>query len=507
MVMVDEFDIIAIVGIVTSYLIIKKIIEVSRDVNEVYLNEQSHIEATRLENESAIHKSNKLDYSHGLRVGLDIRYDHYKLRNGNLADIWEVAMNFLKKNDKQISIGDTSCTFLELNYVVDLIGKYLVEEKVNVVGMNSSLFLDSKYSFAVMLSCFVNQITVNLYDDIDNTDDVDLYIIREYEVESVERMKSKHIVLDKNSSIPDIFKFTGKLAEFHNVYTLQKDRGVALRLTKKISPKIISNVDFIQMNLVSALAATLRHLPEEHAISSEDKLLIVPTSNNNEEILNELNKILIALITNSDLVISKTFSEKVLNEIKPTVLSISEEKFYETLPILKLKQRFSTIEQVKYFIKLKLLAQGILSSISVKNSPVRIIYLNKTIEKGTTLFNSVLNQYRAIYNSRIVFERGYYCVAGAIIQNDFYDYRSFSVDNHLKGFGCLSQSIEAKISDYNKKTGNLEIRGYNIGKIHNRLIGKEGDFIEQAIKNRQKDGFMSIKIKCKWGSDGCLYVL
>lgn len=87
-----------------------------QDVPDLYLQEQSIREPTRLTNESPIYHSNK---SSNLRVGLDIRYDSYKLRSGNLNDIWEIAIQFAKKTDRGINIDNNLITIGYINYCIE----------------------------------------------------------------------------------------------------------------------------------------------------------------------------------------------------------------------------------------------------------------------------------------------------------------------------------------------------------------------------------------------------
>ena len=89
-----------------------------QDVPELYLQEQSVIEPTRLINESPVYHSNKLS---GLRVGLDIRYDSYKSRNGNLNDIWEILIRFSKEFDKGILVNNEKISVSYINYCIDQI--------------------------------------------------------------------------------------------------------------------------------------------------------------------------------------------------------------------------------------------------------------------------------------------------------------------------------------------------------------------------------------------------
>lgn len=83
------FVTVILISLAVIYIVLK-LLNYCKTVPDLYLQQQSYPDPTRLPNESPIYHSTKSPT--GLRLGLDIRYDHYKLRRGNCNDIWEIAM-------------------------------------------------------------------------------------------------------------------------------------------------------------------------------------------------------------------------------------------------------------------------------------------------------------------------------------------------------------------------------------------------------------------------------
>ncbi|CUM67902.1 uncharacterized protein PRCAT00005613001 [Priceomyces carsonii] len=472
----------------------------SKDVHEIYLTQQSTVESTREADETAVHKSNKLDYSNGLRVGLDIRYDHYKLRNGNLCDVWEVLINSLKKNDeKTIEIYKKKILVSELNFKVECLQHYFKSRGIKKVGIHIKHFIKSEAVLVIIMACFINQTLVNLYDDIDVTEGVDLYF--------GELKQENSLSLDPNGnrSVYEILE-EGKSTTFENIYTFKKDKGVALTLTRKINEKFLSSTSFTQLNLISGLASSIKHLPNKHSIDENDRLLIIQSSNaSNEEILNELIKILMSFTTNCDLTIAGSMKWEDVKSYSPTVLSLSESEFAATCSLDEMKRTLTTIQKVKHYIKCRFLEREIFSRLQVFPCSIRLIYLHKSVGSKYLLSLAEINEYRSLLNSRIILESGYYRIAGPFILTDFYDYRLLPIQyKNIMGYGCLSQSVEIKVINKDN-IGTVLIRGYTIGKTTMQFSSMPNE--KRTEGNESNCGYMPLSdVKGKFGTDGCLYI-
>ncbi|ABN65226.2 predicted protein [Scheffersomyces stipitis CBS 6054] len=445
-------------------------IHATKDVNELYLNEQSTVDSTRLANESAIYKSNKIAYANGLRIGLDIRYDHYKLRHGNLCDVWEIITKYASKSrGSGITIDNEFQPIIQLNYKISQFSRYLTSNKVKVVRINLNRFIDNFDILIAVISAMVNQITIELYDDHANLQDTDEGLfIRPPEVHST-------------------------LNEFVNEYTYEKDKGIALKITRKLNSSVLSTVEFTQLNIISSLASTIKHLPLSKEINHDDKIVVVQSSKrSNDAITNQLNKILLSFITTAQLVVLTENSSLSWNNIlshEPTILALNEKELQD-LSLEKLKSGLN-LNWYKKFV-----------------ANQTLVYVNNGITNPRIFSPAQLNEFRCYLSSRLVMEFGYYNIIGPIILTDFYDYRYFSIAS-VKSWGCISQSLELKLTEVSDKSeGKLSVRGYSIGKSTNKVVNRS-DQIEQN-KNIMKanDGFMPlINVRGRWGNDGCLYIV
>lgn len=499
--MIDNNVLIAIIVVLGINYLYSWYIDSTKDVSDVYLNEQSIIDATRKSDESAIYKSNKLDYSHGLRIGLDIRYNHYKLRNGNLCDVWEVLMNATSRDPtKEIVIHDEAIKIAELNYMVDKIGHYLKDIEAKRIAINYRNSLVCVEVFCILIACFVNRITVNFYDDIDTVENIDYYVIDKQELELV---KDKRYILFNSRSENSVYGILegkrGELLKFQNEYHPDKDKGTVIQFTRKVNHRVLSNVRFAQINLISGIASTIKHIPLSRMWSDKDTLLVVQSKvKTNESILNEICKIMACFVTNTKVKIINPADFSVIKSHNPTILSINESDFIENVKLDEIKPLKNIIKKLQFNQSMKFLSKGKFTT--TYKDVLRLIYIQTSITQKSKLNTLQLNEFRSLLGSRIIMEYGYPNVVGPIIQTDFYDYRIIALNKDVNGFGCLSQSIEAKLVNLQNNYGSIVIRGYNIGKALNTM----NDSSRPLADN---EGFMPIyNVRGKWGNDGCLYI-
>lgn len=497
---------IAIVAIIAIHFIYSQYIESTKDVNDLYLSQQSTIDPIRMPQESPIYKSNKLDYSNGLRVGLDIRYDHYKIRNGNLCDIWLILMTHAKSSPEYLlQINSETATFANINHKVSLLGPLL--STYEQVTLNCRHFVKNSDILAIIIACFVNQVTLHLYDDLKNVDlgENTLSIIDS----AIEDCSGPSLSLD-SPELTKIFSSTANLTTFDNEYHFSKDRGTAIILTRKLNPKFISQVSFTQLNLISAIASSMKHLPITTEFSKQDTLLLVqdtyPNNSTMENIGNDLVKILTTFITGSKLVI-QSVDKADITSVDPTILSMNDTCFQKLLPLSSLESRLNWLDKLIYHQSTKILSRGKFSSRNKFGCKLRLVYINKSIYASNPQWDSnSLNKYRSLLNSRIIVESEIPSIIGPFVLTDYYDYRILDLSKiaNFKGFGCVCQSNEIKLVNYEDGTGNIVIRGYNIGK--KKTISTDSNFKSDS-KTVINDGFMPVdNAKGSWGNDGCLYI-
>lgn len=512
---------VGLVAVVIVHLIFTSYVDSTKDVPDLYLTQQLVEDATRAENESAVHKSNKLDHSHGLRVGLDIRYDHYKLRNGNLCDVWELYMDVLKTSPgKSLSINDETIRVAGLNHQVAQLGSHLASLNVKEVALPIHRFLTSPASLAVVMACFVGQITVCLYDSVKNVDldAVGLFLLQKEDV-APENARVLFLDGDGPDSVAGISS-EGESNTFENDYHFTKDRGVALRIARKLNPSIITTVSYTQGNVISALASSLKHLPPSHMLTKDDSLVVVMDQNpSNESLTNALTKVLVGFVSHSNVEVisnSTPLTLKDLQNLQPSVLSLSELTFLRLFHLEDLLSSISWIQRLFVLQLVRFLSKGKFSINrylweGILGSQLRLVYLHRLVMTPSGISSVELNTFRSLLSSRIVVEQGYVSIWGPLLLTDFYDYRVLATANlpNYKGFGCINQSVEIKLVNYDTKSpGDILVRGYNIGKSSTKVVDY-GEHEPEPVHTgkRYSDGFMPLpNLRGKWGNDGCLYV-
>lgn len=479
------WTLICILGVFVCYT---KYLDFNRDVPPEYLNQQTVVEQTRKPNELAIHKSTKLDYSTGLRVGLGIRYDHYKLRNGNLNDIWEIFIKNCAMDGKPtITIGGESIRVDQLNHAVhQLLELMLKWENVSELALSSEILFADKYTFAAILAAFLSQIPVHIYETkTEHLIDQNAVLVTEgFEI----RRKADNSCLFQFTTLD----FSSGKSDFQNEYTVEKDRGIALKVSARLNHKVISSTVFTQLNLVSAVASCIKHLPPSKHLNKEDTLVIVQDRTSSEGMLNEITKVLALFVVGSKLVL--TSHETDYMNYKPTVLvmNVRNIKKHEKLP--------GGLSKLVYYHNIFSLSR--LRFSGGGKLQLRLIYVHRDCNKGEyTNWNSL----RATLGVNIVEEIGRFNIAGPFLVTDYFEYRIFpqKLAESILIAGGIVQANEIKLMNFDAtQSGDLAVRGYNIGKAVTIMEG-----VGETQVTPDDDGFHKLHHVARWGTDGCLYVL
>lgn len=462
---------IALAVLLVVALLYQKYLDLTRDVPPEYLNEQSIVDTIRNPNELAIYKSTKLDYSTGLRVGLAIRYNHYKLRNGNLCDVWELMM---QQPEKNIYICRQVVKVAELNHQVHQLSQYLKGE--SEVGIPLSSFITNPAVLAVVVACFVSRITVHLYED--EKDQPTLSFI-------YDRFEGR------NAIVPFVNVVSlGESAKFSNVYDFEKDRGIAVRLSTRLNHRVTAQTDFTQSNLVSSVASCIKHLPPGQEIKPSDRFLVVQNYANAESIMNGLVKALVAFVTHAELHLDVESTQYM--DCCPTIVSAHE------LEIAKWETHQLGVEKILLYHRLFSLSRlrFSLATTNVAYPSLRLVYAHRSI--NTRREGASANVFRAAFCSHFIEELGYHNAAGPLLVSDLHDYRPMPA---VSGRGCVCQADEFKIINYDG-IGDVCVRGYNIGKSTTTMSG-----VGDKIIRPDAEGFFQLAgVRARWGNDGCLYI-
>lgn len=465
------------------------LLDYTRDVPLEYLELQSVVDSIRAENELAIYKSTKLDYSSGLRVGLAIRYDHYKLRNGNLCDVWEIMLRILRSDgDRTIRVGNTEVKVAHLNYQVDKLVKYL--ESVDQVHVSSQKFIASGAVLAIVIACFVSTTTIHVFEK--DAMEPQGMVVEENEGEfylctGAEKTLFSSIVGDVHEK-----------STFENDYSPEKDRGIAMRVTTHVNVRVTATTNFTQTNLVSAAASCIKHLPPNLELGPNDRLAVVQTGSGADDITNTVVKMLVAFITHAELSLNWKHETRQIMQWNPTVLCATVD-FVKSLPTAN-----STFEKVLFYHRLYALSRLHFGGMTPSKSypKLRLVYAHRPLNTGSY---TNWNHFRASVCAHVVEELSYFNVAGPVVVSDVYDYRGLpeEVTQQISGFGTIVQTNEAKLVNYNGvEPGDLCIRGYNIGKATTTMAN-----VGEKMIRPDSEGFYSFPVEARWGTDGCLYIM
>lgn len=483
--MEDSIATIVLASVLAILFLYKTYLSFTRDVPLEYLTQQSVVDSVRNPGELAIYKSTKLDYSSGLRVGFGIRYDSYKVRNGNLCDVWEIVMYALERNpDKKFTFDGESIGVAEVNGWAQLISKFLLENNVNALAVPLLIFINSPAVFAVMVGCFVSRIPVHVYED--KTQHGEQWWIEHGSEFSIRSLSASVSVASLNS---------GPSTTFENAYSPEKDRGVALVVTTRLSHKVTATVKFSQINLVAATASCLKHLPPKHELSKEDRILVLQQHTSAEAITNTVTKMLASFVSHAELYLCNDLSRGL--QWSPTVISAPE----KTIQDITKKPR--GLQKLLFWHRLFALTQLKFSTrfASKPYRSLRLVYAYKSLDTPRHDYNRI----RAALCAHVVEEVGYFNVAGPFLVTDMYDYRKVdeSLSQNLVFRGSVVQAEEAKLADYDGLTAGIVcIRGHNFGRASTAMEG-----VGEKKIQPDPEGFYEIpKIKGKWGLDGCLYV-
>lgn len=480
----------ALCGVLAVLFAYNQFLVFTRDVPPEYLNEQSVVDSTRKPGELAIHKLTKLDYSTGLRVGLAIRYDHYKLRNGNLRDVWELLVAGARRNPNlTVHVADLALTIALLNSQVHQVQRALARfGTVSELAVPLSLAFADVRLLAVVMACFTSQVTVHLHDG-DLAPDNDRVTLL---------TKGCLLLLSRGDTVlsfADVVDTTLKSVQFENVYDASKDRGIAVRLTKRANHKAAVAVDFTQGNLVASVASCLKHLPPGHQLLADDRVVVVHDTSSCQGIMNGISKMLTAFVANAELhVVPGTKSD--FMKCEPTVVSagadVIKAMYYEPVGLGKLSmlhRRFS-------------LSRARFSTLGAKPYPrLRLLYAHRSVTAGEYTNWSGL---RASLQAYVVEELGHFNTCGPVLVTDFYEFRNFSktVTAGVRGVGAVAQADEIKLVNLDaSQSGDVAVRGYNIGKARTVMAN-----VGETPVVPDSEGFYQLQVSARWGLDGCLYI-
>lgn len=505
----------AIVVIIIVSFIYSKYLESQKDIHELALSSQSDISPTRKPNETSIYRNNQVPHGMPLATGLQIRQG-YRIRDGNLRDIWSVVMSSSKPIEVEFIDENVKLNNLQINFGIKQLFK--VFHSLSAVKIGTLTPITNSIGFLSFFTCFINGITIENFSSINNNlvrldldSELDLLILDESQTKKIANLANRpkntiiiyedFILINENKKIMkgDLFKVED--SEFEYEYDPEFD---------KIMPLIdhsLQKTGYTQRNIVSAVSSIVKTIPIGHEFNQEDRSLFIIEEKNNT--IHCLPKLLTMLLFRAKISFIKDTSffdnncDKVnpvlIEKMSPTIIATSSQ-FAKKLLLLETTFVGELFQKRSEY----LLSEGIFtkkSSVQEFNS-VRLVYLNQSFNPLTS---EELNLLRIKLGSRIICERFIDSVIGSILNTNFYDYRVFN--SKIVNRGTSSLSLEIKLFkfrelDIDKKVGELCIRGFIIGKPLN-----EKDLNLAAIKGERvgSEGWVPTGIIGKFGNDGCFY--
>lgn len=480
-----------------------------RDIHEIALNQQANISTSRKETETAVYRNNQTPHGMPLLTGLSIR-NGFRLRNGNLRDIWSVVMGQKAKDSRLTFLsqdGTMVCDLDNLSAVFKRLALYFSTNECQKIGIAVPVY--TYHGFVSTMACWMHGLTVFTFNKLPRSQyDIDLLIVDEAQLKFALMFNYKRILVvstdkDKTYDVANVSNW-GELGELEMLrdeafdYSYDPSYDDILPLMDVHDFKCTS---YTQQNFVSAVATTIKSLPLGYELG-RDRILI----GYGDSTINYWPKVLSGLLCGGSVCLGTTkdiIFEDAIITYHPTILCLDAD-FAEKYTLPKIPQGW--IYSLKLHRAMHLLSQGVFShNASSKDfEDLRLIYIGD--QERRSLSSELLTTIRAFCGSRLICERYKSGIIGPVLSTNYYDYRIFT-NNSLTNRGTSPLSLETKLCQYknldiSKRHGELCVRGFTIGKP----FGKTE--LENAIKEGERvgsEGWMPTGIIGKIGIDGCFY--
>ncbi|KAK7202634.1 hypothetical protein BZA70DRAFT_285628 [Myxozyma melibiosi] len=535
-------------GLTTTLVLLRWFAKRYPDIHPFALYNQTSISPVRKPDESAVHRANMTPFTYPLISGLNIREGH-TFRDGDLRDVWGLAERGDLTVVDSVSGEKTVLGYAALTPKVDAIAAALLKfakaassspVKVAVYLPNSlANFLISSacanHGFAVVLVPLtkdMRELSAHLAATLPDVLVCNAGTIDFLSLELPASITSV-VLVPQNFDLSDAVKGgvdaeTKDVAEWtEQLETKLAGRGVGVHtLSEMIGYKAEEKVDvldgdafarlpafvatyttpdgkmqaveFAHHNIVSAVAAQLRSLPQHEQLRTTD---VVAPLDSWHELYNRI-MLLTGMAAGAHIVLCGTSGGgahdlEVVKSIQPTVLIASANTL---LKMCEFAPSFHTGFKLRR--ALGLLAQGSLpSAVIPEYASLRILYTHEdqpplltsafprasstpaTLPKETSLTSTQLTQIRALLGARVIYALTHAQVAGAICQTHLLDYRDLG---KVRNFGSVMPSLEAMVRDVETlkgadRRGQLFVRGP-------AAIGRD---------------WVATDIVGEWGEDGC----
>lgn len=503
--------------IITIFWFREFIIDSQRDISKVALQQQTNVAIVRKEHETAHYRNFMIPLQFPLNTGLSLSLG-YKIRNGNIGDLWNAILELNKSNEGKafISFNGKRYTLGEINGMIQKCIIFLdeqVSEKEDPTIVGIAVPILSLPGFIISMACMIKTIKCG-------KDKSKVFIPQYIPIEMLNNNMRNNIdilVLDSIEDIQIKEHSYDKIIICHSPYVTSLDQGNnndQIHWEKLIqgSPIIdeftynpphdnsddlkplynITTADgnfttcFSQLNLVSSVSSFIKSFPLGHELNSNDLLTIVDDNRvNNLQFQSQIWPKIMAI-----LLYGGSIDMKYVNLTSPSILHKNTTLLFARSVTLKtIYQRDYSSSHLNLFQKMKfklgqcLLSSGILPE-NLFNSPVgniRCIFLHHNLNKineilqfnskklpskykkgqfKEPLTNKNIDNIRIIWGTRIIVELySDNLNLGPISSTNFFDYRPLpkSTSSQVTCFGSISMSLESKLIE-TKNNPQLDIK-------------------------------------------------
>jgi hypothetical protein len=500
--------VLVLVGLAFLIIAYNQYVRHQRDIHEIALNQQADISPSRKENESAIYRNNQTPHGMPLLTGLQIRHG-FRLRNGNLRDIWSVVMG-QKNRDARLTFvhkgEEVVCGLDNLNAVFKRFSTFFKQNEWQRIGIAVPVY--TYHGFVTCMACYISGLTVHAFTQLPRSQhDIDILVVDESQLKYATMFTYKKVIVissDSSKSFDDsnIINW-GEIGDLEalkdDVFEYKYDASYD-DILPLVDTANFQTTSYTHQNFVSSIASVIRSLPLGHEFGQE-KLLI----GYQDSTMNYWPKTLAILLCGGSVVLGSTRDEtfeKNITTYRPTVISLDAQS---AKSFFLCRTDFGIFHSLMLHRAVHLFSQGVFSTSAMRNScdQLKLIYIGDD-NKG--LASEELTTIRALYGCRVVAERFKSGVLGPVLSTNYYDYRIFS-NKRLINRGAAPLPLEIKLFKYKnldigKRHGELCIRGFTIG----RPVGEKE--LERAIASGERvgsEGWMPTGIIGKFGTDGCFY--
>lgn len=490
------------------------------DVHKLFLLEQSNISSLCYPGETAVYRSRVTPHGRKLIGGLAIADQATKIgstRDGNISDLWKITeqssdtIHRIVMSPRSDGLYSTSPVSLqELKRLVHGLGQWMKNDlqhidSMDIVVLHATGFDSLVFFFAAALYGFslvfvpleepaqVNSAITKIKPRLIIGAEDNIAILKDSTIPFLRTAGS-----DKHSH-PAVVDWATLQNQFKDEPTTVLDTSSSNYPLKTVAldandvPVVYS---YSTQNIVAAIAAQIKAIPELERWGPKDKVLTYCTTVDVYTLLLQLTGLVSGCtVVYGDRSLVTTHPLRIVGDIKPTIL-VTEE--LSTYSLAELAQDLTLVRQFKLWRARKSLEQRILpkSPVIPEFESLRLIhcgiYRSAATLEDPCLTTAEVNTIRCLTGARVVHALNNPVACGPVAQTGVYDYRISSNDN-IVNFGPILPCLEAMLVDH----GSFKARDRK-----GRLMVRGPAAIDSNTSYKDA-GWQDTHLLGLWGSDGC----